>query len=126
MRKKLILLPAVILCACFLLTCTGLRPITDEESTSAVAFPGDPLHRRVVILPFVNSTDKDGLEKTVRKSFYSHFSVKNYYDFELGEVDRLLNSLEGLAVKKWGELTAQEIGGFLHADFLIYGEVKSF
>ena len=126
MRKNHIGLLAVIACVCFLFSCAWLQPVTEDESTSTLLLPGDPLHRRVVILPFVNSTDNEGLEETVRKSFYSHFSLKNYYDFELREVDSSLNVLEGLYAKKWGSIPAPEIGKFFHADFLIYGEVKSF
>lgn len=105
-------------------SCSLLQPVTEEESASARLLSLHPDHKRVVILPFLNSTDYEDIGELVRKSFYNHFSSKNYYDFELSEVDSAITALEELYVKNWQRIPAQELGKFFHADYIIYGDVR--
>jgi hypothetical protein len=82
--------------------------------------------KRVVIMPFYNRTEKEGLEVTVRESFYNHFSSKNFHDVELHEIDGSIQALEKLYSKPWQDISALELGNFFNADFIIYGDVKIF
>lgn len=86
----------------------------------------EPGSKTVVILPFENRTQEPEIEDLVRKTFYSHFSPKNYRDFELGQVDRLLAFQGGGPGREPGALSAVEIGELFRADFVIYGEVLTF
>jgi hypothetical protein len=95
-----------------------IRPLPwDKEDSSP---------QRVVILPFENLSTEADLGLLVRKSFYNHFSSKNYHDFELEEVDRALKILEQTSSRPWKELPPPALGDFFHADFLIYGKVEWF
>ena len=82
--------------------------------------------RTVVIMPFENLTDEPELELLLRKSFYSHFSPKNYRDIELVEVDRALEILASGSSKAWKDLSPVVLGEFFHADFIIYGKAIEF
>ena len=81
---------------------------------------------RVVIMPFHNQTQQEAIELKTRKSFYNHFSSKNFYDIELYEIDNSINSLEKLYLKPWTDIPSSELGKFFNADFIIYGDVKIF
>jgi hypothetical protein len=107
-------------------SCSVLQPITDNEKASGKPLAGTHLHRRVVILPFLNSAAQEGIEQLVRTSFYHHFSSKNYYDIEVMEVDRSVQLLEEQYGKQWRQIPARQLGKFFHADFLVYGEVLDF
>ena len=48
----------------------------------------------MVVLPFENDTSEKDINVLARKSFYNHFSSKNYRDLELSEVDGVLETLE--------------------------------
>jgi hypothetical protein len=82
--------------------------------------------KTVVIMPFENLTDEPELEVLLRRSFYSHFSPKNYRDIELAEVDRALETLRSASSKTWKDLSPTDLGEFFHADFIIYGKVMEF
>ncbi|MBP1742850.1 MAG: hypothetical protein H6Q48_5143, partial [Deltaproteobacteria bacterium] len=41
-------------------------------------------------MPFDNLASDEEMGSVVRRSFYNHFSSKNYRDIELGAVDRAL------------------------------------
>lgn len=81
---------------------------------------------RVVIMPFLNRTEKKDIEVQVRKSFYNHFSSKNYHDIELYEIDRSIQSLEKLYARPWADIPVSELGRFFNADYILYGEVLTF
>ena len=112
--------------ACVLLllfACSHLKSKVDENYSLELLGTSGPSAKHVVILPFTNNTSRKGLEADVRKSFYSHFSAKRYYDFELHEIDTSLSVMEKQYSKPWGLVTPQELGRFFNADFLVYGEV---
>ena len=121
--KNFFLLILFFLFPLFFSACFFLPPIKEKPFffTSKDKSP-----KRVVILPFSNRTQKKEIEVKMRKSFYNHFSSKNYYDIELYEVDNSIKSLEKFYEKPWSELPASEIGKFFNADFIIYGEVNVF
>ena len=80
----------------------------------------------VVILPFENLTPDKDLGDFVRESFYRHFSAKNYHDFELNEVDRILEIHQNSSPKTWKDLTPENLGALFHADLLLYGKVLTY
>lgn len=80
----------------------------------------------VVILPFENLTPEKDLGDFVRESFYRHFSAKNYHDFELNEVDRILEIHGKSSSQEWKDLTPGNLGALFHADFLLYGKVLGY
>lgn len=83
--------------------------------------------RTAAILPFENNTDEAEIGILVRKTFYSHFSPKNYKDVEIGRVDLLLEShkLDGMQ-KDWRSVSPNELGRLFHTDFLIFGRILSY
>ncbi|MDY7038264.1 MAG: DUF799 family lipoprotein [Thermodesulfobacteriota bacterium] len=82
--------------------------------------------KKVIILPFVNDTPEKDIEIVVRKSFYNHFSSKNYHDIELSEVDQVLTILHHVSLRTWRDLSPINLGELFHADYIIYGIVKKF
>lgn len=79
--------------------------------------------KHIAIMPFENSPGKDHLGALVRSSFYNHFSSKPYVDIELFEVDAQVKTLENAFKKPWQKISSRDIGAFMKADFIIYGEV---
>ncbi|MBN2061492.1 MAG: SPOR domain-containing protein [Deltaproteobacteria bacterium] len=82
--------------------------------------------KNCAILPFSNKTKETGIEILVRKSFYNYFSSKTYRDFELNEIDRILEFYDKKSSRSWRDLSAQEIGKLFHVDYLIIGRVMEF
>ncbi|MBN1104327.1 MAG: SPOR domain-containing protein [Deltaproteobacteria bacterium] len=124
-RPGLIPLLAFFLLSC-LFSCSALPTLNDEKTS-----PVDPARANgdpgvVVVLPFQNLTSEANLGNIVRKSFYSHFTTKNYRDIELNDVDRALDVLQGTSANPWKDLPATALGKFFHADFLIYGKVLEY
>ena len=114
-------LPLLLLFSCSSFTHNKSRP-----DPAPAWLKEDQRPKRVVILPFENKTDKEGLDEEVRKSFYSHFSTKNFYDVELGTVDAGLKILKENDSRSWRDLSPSSIGDLFHADFLIYGKVLNY
>lgn len=79
-----------------------------------------------VILPFENLTPEKDLGHFVRESFYRHFSAKNYYDFELNEVDHILEIQGKTSSQQWKDLSPGNLGALFHADLLFYGKVMEY
>ena len=77
-------------------------------------------------MPFDNLTSNEEIGALVRKSFYSHFSSKNYRDIELREVDRALESIGSQHSGRWRDVPPEALGQYLHADYVIYGKVKDY
>jgi len=109
-----------------LLSCTTRRTVDLSQQVSLETLLAEPGSKTVVVLPFENHTDEPGIEDLVRKSFYSHFSPKNYRDFEIGQVDRLLEFRGGGHTGNPKTLSATELGELFRADFVIYGEVLTY
>jgi hypothetical protein len=86
---------------------------------------GDP-PRSVAVLPFINHTDIEGIEKEFRLSVFSQITVHPYRDVELSEIDaRLLEKglMENLAFTKE---PVRELGRILKCDAVVIGEVENF
>ncbi len=78
-----------------------------------------PVTKKVCVLPFTNQTDKPGLGESVRRSVYSHLSVRKFHDVELTEIDTTLRALP----EEWQTLSSQVLGRRLGCNGLVYGEV---
>jgi hypothetical protein len=77
-------------------------------------------------MPFDNLTSDEEMASLVRKSFYNHFSSKNYRDIELSAVDRALESIQRTHAGTWREIPPETLGKYLHTDYVIYGKVKDY
>ncbi len=121
--KNFFLLTIIILLAPLFSACLAPPPIKEKPFFLASK---DRSPKRVVVMPFSNRTQKEEIEVKMRKSFYNHFSSKNYYDIELFEVDNSIKSLEKLYAKPWQDIPVPELGKFFNADFIICGEIKVF
>jgi hypothetical protein len=77
-------------------------------------------------MPFDNLTGDEEIGPLVRKSFYNHFSSKNFRDIELTTVDRGLESIQKARSGTWREVPPETLGKYLYADFVIYGKVKDY
>jgi cell division septation protein DedD len=82
-------------------------------------------NRRVVVLPFEGDEDNPQLASRVRRSFFSHFSPKKYYDVEPRDIDSMLDTLDALSGRQWSSLSPVELGRCFKADYLMYGRVLS-
>jgi hypothetical protein len=77
-------------------------------------------------MPFDNLTSEEEMGTLVRRSFYNHFSSKNFRDIELTTVDRGLESIQKSQSGTWRDVPPEALGKYLHADFVIYGKVKDY
>lgn len=105
-----------------LVSCSAL-PFWGERQPEVPEWLGGDLPKRVVVLPFENLSQDPDIDELVRRSFYSHFALKNYRDIELSEVDRALQILKTTSSKPWRELSAKAMGDFFQTDLLVYGKV---
>ncbi len=109
----------------FLIGCTSIIPRDIQDYTSPEKIDKeDSTPKTVVVMPFDNETDENGIEILVRKSFYNHFSSKNYRDLELAAIDRGLTIFVEKPPSSWRDLSPSSIGEFFHADYIIYGRVR--
>jgi len=110
----------------FVLSCSSFSSQTSIDSVSPAWLPKDGPPPTVAIMPFDNLTSDEEMGTLVRKSFYNHFSSKNYRDIELSTVDRALESILKKQSGKWRDVPPETLGKYLHADFVIYGKVKDY
>ncbi|MFC1883356.1 SPOR domain-containing protein [Thermodesulfobacteriota bacterium] len=116
----------LILLLIFIFGCVSSPPKNIEQSYSSYLQREDGTPKTVVILPFENETTKKGMGILVRKSFYNHFSSKNYRDIEISEVDEVLKVITDTSSVHWKNMDPPKLGEIFQADFLIYGKVKGF
>ncbi|MFC1869515.1 GNA1162 family protein [Thermodesulfobacteriota bacterium] len=107
-------------------SCTSIVPRNYDYVSTLQLDQKDDSPKSVVIMPFDNETTEMGIEILTRKSFYNHFSSKNYRDIELSAVDRGLEILGSGGTKTWRDLSPSSIGKHFHADYIIYGRIKEF
>jgi TolB-like protein len=96
------------------------------NSTLPAWLPKDGPPPTVAIMPFDRLTSDEEMGSLVRKSFYNHFSSKNYRDIELSTVDRVLDSIQKKQSGAWRDVPPESLGKYLHADFVIYGKVLDY
>ncbi len=116
----------ILLCFLGFCSCSTVSHKGEEKISHELLRLDDNIPKYVAVLPFLNNTKREALEIDVRRSFYNQFSSKNYYDFELHEVDTSITSLEKIYDKPWRDIPAEDIGKFFNADYLIYGEVVDY
>ena len=89
--------------SCLVIACSSAAPqIAKYVSPVQTGGNGDA-PPSVAIMPFDNQTSEDGIEILARKSFYNHFSSKNYRDIELTEIDHGLRILANNSSSSWRE-----------------------
>ena len=116
----------LILSLLLFLSCTSPKKQEPRPNEIPHWLKQDQRPKTVVILPFENKTEEKGLDELVRRTFYSHFSTKNYHDVELANVDSALKSLQEKSSRSWKDLPPASLGNLFHADFLIYGKVLKY
>lgn len=87
---------------------------------------GSDIPKVIAILPFSNETEVEDLNQLVRESFYEYFSVRNFYDNEIKEIDATIEILEETLGKDFHKIQPKKLGEFLRCDALVYGNVKRF
>ncbi|MBW1941657.1 MAG: DUF799 family lipoprotein [Deltaproteobacteria bacterium] len=116
----------LILSLLLFLSCTSPKKQEPRPNETPHWLKQDQRPKTVVILPFENKTEEKGLDELVRRTFYSHFSTKNYQDVELANVDSALRILQEKSSRSWKDLPPSSLGNLFHADFLIYGKVLKY
>ena len=122
-KSKKVLLVAFIF---FILGCSSAPKGKDGEHFSSYLLKSDGSPKTVAILPFQNETTDKGLDALVRRSFYNHFSSKNYSDIEINEIDGVLKIISDTSSIPWERMSPSQLGEILQTDFLIYGRVRGF
>lgn len=116
----------ILFCVLLVVSCTTVSHRGDETVAHRFFDSDDNIPRYVAVLPFLNNSKRESLEVDVRRSFSNQFSSKNFFDFELHEIDASIKALEKIYDRPWRDIPAQDIGRFFNADFLIYGEVVDY
>lgn len=124
--KSLITLFTALCFAPFLLSCTTNYSPRAIDSGSSVWLRKEGPPPTVAVMPFDNLTPDEEIGPLVRKSFYNHFSSKNFRDIELSTVDRGLESIQKAKPSTWRDVPPETLGKYLRADFVIYGKVKDY
>lgn len=124
--KSLLALITVICVVPVFLSCSSFSSQRAYDSGSAAWLSKDAPLPSVAVMPFDNLTSDEEIGSLVRKSFYNHFSSKNYRDIELSAVDRGLESIQKSKSGAWRDVPPETLGKYLHADFVIYGKVRDF
>ena len=119
-------LTSTVLFSFLFISCSSIAPGNIDYVSSLQMGQTDDTPKSVVIMPFDNDTSENGIELLIRKSFYNHFSSKNYRDYELNEVDRGLKILEDCSSTLWRDMSPTNIGKFFQTDYVIYGRVKEY
>lgn len=125
-KKRLLGQTALSFILLSLVSCSSLSSTREISSASPSWLPKDRPPPTVAVMPFDNLTSNEEMGILVRKSFYNHFSSKNYKDMELTGVDRALASIQKTRAGTWREVPPETLGKYLHADFVIYGKVKDY
>ncbi len=83
-----------------------------------------------VPLPRFSKKETEGWNWTyanrLRRFFFGHFASREFVDIELMYVDKVLQELGILTPNDLYKIPAQELGGILGADALIYGKVTEY
>ena len=83
-----------------------------------------------VPLPRFSKEETEGWNWTyanrLRRFFFGHFASREFVDIELMYVDKMLQALGILTPNDLYKISAQELGGILEADALIYGQVTEY
>jgi len=125
-KKRLLTLPITFPLLLFMFSCGSLNSGRSIDSVSAAWLPKDGPPPTVAVMPFDNLTSNEEIGTLVRKTFYNHFSSKNYKDIELSGVDQALASIQKTQAGTWRDVPPETLGKYLHADFVIYGKVKDY
>jgi len=125
-KKRLVTPPVFLPFLLFLFSCGAFNSQRSADPGSASWLQKDAPPPTVAIMPFDNLTSDTEMGILVRKSFYNHFSSKNFRDIELSAVDRGLESIQKTQPGAWRDVPPETLGKYLHADFVIYGKVKDF
>jgi TolB-like protein len=124
-KKRLLRHSATFLLLLFFSSCSSTSSHRPDPSSPAW-LPKDRPPPTVAIMPFDNLTTDEEMGSLVRRSFYDHFSSKNYRDIELSTVDRVLESLQKKQSGAWRDVPPESLGKYLHADFVIYGKARNY
>lgn len=109
----------------FLTGCTMTKPpVSCQQLETAVAHGDFP--RSMAVLPFVNLTDAEGIEDTVRIDFYRHLSTLPYRDIELSTVDMRLQQFGIPDQTALADVSVRKLGRILGCDAVIFGSVFEF
>ncbi|MCE5194357.1 MAG: DUF799 family lipoprotein [Nitrospiraceae bacterium] len=97
-----------------------------KDSLETVSIADAELPKMVAVLPFQNQTQEIGLGNKVRKSFYNHFTSKQYRDVKPMIVDEKVVYLEKSTGKSILEIKPPDICQPIGCDGLVYGNVTDF
>ncbi len=125
-KKRLLNQTAKCFLLLFLFSCASFSSQRSIDSVSPSWLPKEGPPPTVAIMPFDNLTPDEEMGSLVRKSFYNHFSSKNFRDMELSAVDRALESVQKTQAGTWREVPPETLGKYLHTDYVVYGKVKDY
>ena len=107
----------------FIFSCTHFTPKVIETPHFKRWISSSDTPKTVAILPFTNETEVEDLEQLVRESFYKNFSVRNFLDVEIKEIDEIIKVLEEAEGRDFHNISPERLGEFLRCDALVYGRV---
>lgn len=115
-----------VFCFLSLICCASKPPGNPPVTASLLKLHEGGLPLTAVILPFENLTPQEDLHTIVRETFCGRFGAKNYHDYELNEVDRILEMYGRTHSQRWQDLSHQALGELFQADVLVYGKALEY
>ena len=110
----------------FSASCSHFTPKVVETPRFRKWISSDDAPKIVATLPFTNETEIGNLDQLVREGFYKHFSVRNFFDIEIKEVDGIIEVLKEVEGRDFHSLSPRELGEFLRCDAVVYGRITKF
>jgi len=126
MVKEYIFAMGLLLLLSFSVSCSHFTPQVIETPHFKRWISSDDTPKIVAILPFTDETGLEDLGRLVRESFYKHFSVRNFFDVEIEEIDGIISMLEEAEGSDFNNISPKKLGEFLRCDALVYGRITRF
>ncbi|KPJ61921.1 MAG: hypothetical protein AMJ42_00550, partial [Deltaproteobacteria bacterium DG_8] len=123
MVKKYFIAIVSVLFLSFSASCSHFTPKAVETPSFRKWVSSGDIPKIIAILPFTNAAGLEDLGQLVRESFYKHFSVRDFFDVEIKEIDGIIRMLEEAEGRDFHDISPKKLGEFLRCDALVYGRV---
>ena len=126
MIKKCFYAMVSLLLIFFSVSCAHFTPRVVETPRFKEWISSGDTPKIIATVPFTNETEVENLDQLVREGFYKHFSVRNFFDVEIKEVDGIIAVLKEVEGRDFHRISPRELGKFLRCYAIVYGSITRF